>query len=54
MAKGSCVKWSKGRTRCLRRSKSGLSGNKAKCPKGRVKSGPRKGMCRKVRRARRK
>lgn len=35
-AKGRCVKWSKGRTRCLRRAKSrrGLSGTKRRRKSG--------------------
>jgi hypothetical protein len=62
MSKGRCVKWSKGRTRCVRRAKSlggglgkarGKARKKPRCPKGIVKSGSRKGQCRKVRRPRR-
>ena len=58
MKKGRCVKWSKGRTRCVRRAKplgGGLGRTrKRRCPKGIVKSGPRKGLCRKTRRPRRR
>jgi len=52
MRKGRCVKWSKGRTRCMRRAKPasgstrrGGRSRRKKCPYGVAKGGPRKGMC---------
>ena len=51
--KGRCLKWSKGRTRCMRRAKTAkrtLSGlgrarRKKNCRFGVAKGGPRKGKC---------
>jgi hypothetical protein len=58
MKKGRCVKWSKGRTRCMRRAKPlggglGRTRRKKKCPYGVAKGGPRKGLCLKHPRKRR-
>jgi hypothetical protein len=49
MAKGRCLKWSKGRTKCLKRSKSGgkKGGSRKRCKYGKLKNPVGRRVCKK-------
>ena len=50
MAKGRCLKWSKGRTRCVKRAKSSggsKGGGKGRCKYGKLKNPTKRRRCKK-------
>lgn len=49
MARGRCLKWAKGRTRCLKRSKSGgkKGGSRKRCKYGVLKNPTKRRRCKK-------